>query len=195
MSWSIAAYVGAVTSFAEKPTLTGELVMLRPMVAADAEYMWADLHDHEGTRLTGSHGSFERSQVDQWCASRADQPDRLDLAVIELATGDWVGEVVINDWDPGNRSCGFRIALGPSGRNRGFGTEATRLIVDYVFDEIDDPSVNRLALEVYDFNPRAAAVYEQVGFRGEGVLRQALLWDGEYHDALAMSMLRSDRHG
>jgi RimJ/RimL family protein N-acetyltransferase len=182
-----------VTTFADKPTLTGDLVVLRPMVAADADDMWADLHDPESTRMTGSHGSFERHQIDEWCAGRAAQIDRLDLAVIGRATGEWAGEVVINDWDPGNRSCGFRIALGQNGRDRGLGTEATQLIVDYVFDQVDDPPVNRLALEVYDFNRRGLAVYEKVGFRREGVLRQALLWDGQFHGAIAMSIVRADR--
>ena len=181
--------------FVDKPTLTGEFVVLRPMVATDADFMWADIHDDEATRMTGSHGTFERHQIDEWCASRMAQSDRLDLAVIDRATGEWAGEVVINDWDPDNRSCGFRIALGANGRDRGFGTEATRLIVDYVFDQVDDPPVNRLALEVYDFNLRGVAVYEKVGFRREGVLRQALRWDGRFHDAVVMSIVRADRNG
>ena len=182
-----------MTTFADKPTLRGDLVVLRPIVGSDAEHMWADLGDDEATRMTGSHGTFERHQIDEWCASRAAQTDRLDLAVVERASGSWVGEVVINDWDADNRSCGFRIALGPAGRNRGLGTEATRLIVDYVFDVIDDPPINRLALEVYDFNRRGLAVYEKVGFRREGVLRQALSWDGQFHDAHMMSIVRADR--
>ena len=182
-----------VTSFAIKPTLTGERVVLRPMEADDAEHMWADIDDDEATRLTGSHGTFTRDQIDRWCATRGDQDDRLDLAVIDRASGTWAGEVVINEWDDDNRSCSFRIALGPGGRDRGLGTEATRLIVDYVFDVIDDPPVHRLSLEVYDFNPRAQAVYEKVGFRREGVMRDALLWEGEFHDAIMMSILRTDR--
>lgn len=100
---------------------------------------------------------------------------------------------MINDWDPDNRSCNFRIALGPNARDRGVGTEATRLVVDAVFDLIDDPPVHRIELEVYAFNPRALAVYERVGFRREGVRRDALRWDGEYVDAIQMSILRTDR--
>ncbi len=183
-----------MASFVHKPTLTGDRVALRPIVAADADDMWADLQDDEGTRLTGSHGRFERHQIDAWCATRALQTDRLDLAVIDRTTDRWAGEVVVNDWDADNRSCGFRIALGPGGRDRGLGSEATRLVVDYVFEEIDDPPVNRLSLEVYEFNRRAIAVYENVGFRREGILRDALLWDGEFHDAIVMSILRADRH-
>ncbi len=185
--------VAGVATFTDKPTITGDRVVLRPMLATDAEHVWSDLHDAEATRLTGSHASFDRNQIDEWCASRAGQTDRLDLAVVERATGEWAGEVVVNQWDPDNRSCGFRVALTATGRDRGLGTEATRLIVDYVFDVLDDPPVNRISLEVYDFNPRAQAVYEHVGFRREGVLRQALVWDGDFHDAIVMSIVRADR--
>ena len=170
--------------------MVGERVLLRPIVASDADDMWVDLDDEEANRLTGTHGTFTREQIDRWCADRADAPDRLDLAVIERRTGAWSGEVVINEWDPDNRSCSFRIALSQHARNRGLGTEATRLIVDHVFDELP---VNRLELEVYAFNPRAVAIYEKVGFRREGVRRDALLWDGEFVDAIMMSVIRSDR--
>ena len=46
---------------------------------------------------------------------------------------------------------------------------------------------------VYAINPRAIAAYERVGFVREGVLRDALRWDGEYHDAIVMSLLDRDR--
>ncbi len=188
-------YARVMTTFADKPTIRGDRVMLRPMGAQDADSMWADVHDDEITHFTGTHADFTREQIDRWCSSRSGQPDRLDLAVVDPDTGVWLGEVVINEWDADNRSCSFRIALGANGRDRGAGTEATRLIVDHVFDTIDDPPVNRLSLEVFEFNPRGLAVYEKVGFVREGVLRDALCWQGEFHDAIVMSILRRDREG
>ena len=179
-------------TFADKPTITGARVALRPVVASDAASMWADVHDDEINAFTGTHADFTEEQISQWCATRIEQGDRLDLAVTDRTTGEWLGEVVVNDWEPDNRSCGFRIALSAGARDRGVGTEATRLLVDYVFSEIDDPPVHRLALEVYDFNPRALTVYERVGFVREGVLRDALRWQGEHHDAIVMSLLRDD---
>jgi len=181
-----------MASFADKPTIIGQRVMLRPIVASDAEHMWRDLHDDEANRLTGTHGRISRNQVDDWCASRLACDDRLDLAAVNPETGDWFGEVVINEWDPDNASCNFRIAFSETARGRGLGTEATNLIVHYVFDELP---VNRLELEVYAFNPRAIKVYEQVGFTAEGRRRQALQWDGEFVDAIMMSIVRSDRNG
>lgn len=49
-----------------------------------------------------------------------------------------------------------------------------------------------MALEVYAFNPRARRVYERAGFVYEGTKREALLWDGEWTDAIVMSILASD---
>lgn len=177
-------------SFSNKPTIVGERVVLRPIVATDAAAMWVDLADAEAMRLTGTHATFTREAIERWAASRGDQPDRLDLAVTDRDTGAWLGEVVINDWDPDNGCCGFRIALSASARGRGVGTEATRLIVDHVFAE--HPEVHRIELEVYAFNPRARAVYERVGFVTEGVRRHALHWDGEWVDAIGMAILRPD---
>jgi RimJ/RimL family protein N-acetyltransferase len=182
-----------VTNFADKPVIEGDRIRLRPIVVDDAADMLADIADGEARRLTGTHATFTPEDIRRWASTRADTVDRIDLAIVDIETGRWLGEVVVNDWDPDNRSCGFRIAVTADARAKGYGTEATRLIVDHVFDEIDDPPVNRVELEVYAFNPRAITVYERVGFRREGVLRQALRWDGEYVDAIMMSIVRSDR--
>lgn len=175
--------------FATKPTITGPTVVLRPMVAEDAPDLWDDLHDTEARRLTGTHATFTRNQIDRWCATRTEQDDRLDLAIVDRIDGAWLGEVVVHEWDPDNRSCGFRIALRSTARGRGIGTEATRLVVDHV---LSDPAVNRISLEVFDFNEAARRVYRRVGFVEEGTLREALWWDGRPHDAIVMSILRRE---
>ncbi|MCB0967402.1 MAG: GNAT family N-acetyltransferase [Ilumatobacter sp.] len=183
-----------MASFADKPTIRGTRVVLRPMVADDAGDMWNDLADEEAMRLTGTQEQFDRATIDRWAATRSATDDRLDLAVVDPSTGEWLGEVVINDVDLDNRSCNFRIALSAHARDRGAGTEATALIVDYVFDEIDPP-MNRISLGVFAFNPRAIAVYERVGFVREGVAREALRWGDEFVDEIRMAVLRSDRRG
>ena len=185
--------------FSVKPTLTGDRVVLRPFVLdQDAAVLRAMLQDPESMKLTGSgHGAGDIAAWDDaaeakfldWYGSRNAQPDRLDLAVVDRASGQAVGEAVLNDWNDGNRSCSFRILLGPGGRDRGLGTEATRLIVGYGFEQL---GLHRIELLVYAFNPRAQRVYEKVGFVTEGVLRDVLRWDGEWVDAITMSMLATE---
>jgi RimJ/RimL family protein N-acetyltransferase len=177
------------TNFADKPTLTGSLVLLRPVEPADAAGLFGC--DAETLRLTGSHKTAGAlGELEQWYATRAAHADRLDLSIIERATGEWAGEVVLNELDADNESCGFRILLqGPRFYGRGLGTEATRLVLDYAFDVT---GVHRVELQVYDFNPRARHVYEKLGFVHEGTMRDALLWDGERVDCHLMGLLDRD---
>ncbi|ARF53139.1 GNAT family N-acetyltransferase [Streptomyces gilvosporeus] len=174
--------------FASKPTLSGEKVLLRPVTVADVPALMPMFRDAEASRLTGSHGDDrpDEAPIRTWYDTRREQDDRLDLAVVEQATGNVIGEAVLNDWEPGNESCNFRIGLVPGTYGHGIGTEATRLIVGYGFEQL---GLHRISLEVYAFNPRARRVYEKVGFVAEGILRDALLWDGQRVDAAVMSIL------
>ncbi|MEJ7801226.1 MAG: hypothetical protein WKF60_11935, partial [Ilumatobacter sp.] len=79
-----------MAKFADKPTIDGERITLRPIAASDTEHMWADAHDPEITYFTGSHGEFTHDRIAQWCATRADQTDRLDMAAVDAETGEWL---------------------------------------------------------------------------------------------------------
>lgn len=181
-----------------KPTLTGELCQLRPFEESDFGALGEALSDPEILRLTGSVHSTQdalngRGELDDvgfaWYRSRNATTDRLDLAVIDLRSGECVGESVLNDYSPGNRSCNFRIWLGAKGRDRGIGTEATKLTVDYGINIL---GLHRIELSVYEFNPRAKRAYEKVGFEAEGISRDALQFDGEWINAITMSVLSED---
>ncbi|MFD5326594.1 GNAT family N-acetyltransferase [Streptomyces sp. NPDC127092] len=174
------------SGFSHKPTLTGDLVVLRPVTEDDVPALLPMLRDPEIARLTGSHADVDESALRAWYGSRGAQPNRLDLVVVERATGRVVGEAVLNEWDQANESCAFRIALAPDTVGRGLGTEATRLILGHAFEAL---GLYRVWLEVYAFNPRARRAYEKAGFRPEGVLRGALLWEGERVDATLMAAL------
>ncbi len=184
--------------FLSKPTLLGERALLRAFTALDIVAMGEILADPEVLKLTGSvHTTAETlgqsAELDdrtrQWYETREEQPDRLDLAIVERATGICVGEAVLNEWSEPDSSCNFRILIGAAGRGKGLGLEATRMLLDYAFRATD---VNRIELEVYDFNPRARHVYERAGFVEEGRRRQAFTFDGIRIDAIVMSMLRGD---
>ncbi|MER5377607.1 GNAT family protein [Streptomyces sp. NPDC002553] len=173
--------------FTVKPTLTGEKTVLRPFTEADAETMWEIIGDPEVVRFTfPASGDLTLDRVRSWYATRSAQPDRLDLAVTDRASGRLVGEVVLHDWDPDARACTFRTLIGPEGRGRGLGTEATRLIVGHAFERL---GLHRVQLELYGDNARARRVYEKVGFTVEGVRREAAFRGGKWVDEVLMALL------
>lgn len=170
--------------------LVGELVMLRQLTGDDAPALLPMLEDEETARLTGSRLKPPIAELARsWYGSRPDQHDRLDLAIVDRATDDVVGEAVLHEWDEDNESCSFRICLVPGRYGRGLGTEATRLIVGYAFEEL---ALHRVSLGVFAINPRARRTYEKVGFVTEGVLRDELRWGDERIDSHIMSILAEE---
>lgn len=171
-----------------KPVLSGRLITLRPLTALDAAAMHASLQDDEVARLTGTQAAHSLADVTAHLLRCESADDRFDFAI--MAEGRLVGEAVLNNIDQHNRCGNFRIAVwNAADRNRGFGSDATDLVVRHGFETV---GLNRIELEVYSFNPRARHVYERAGFIHEGTRREALCWKGEWIDALIMAMLRSD---
>jgi RimJ/RimL family protein N-acetyltransferase len=184
-------------AFRDQPTLIGDKVRLTPLDAEYIEDYLLMITDPEAVRLTGSHGAAapdperDRQRALAWLSSRREQHDRADWAILRNTDQRFVGEVVLNEFDRHNESANFRIMLGPRQNfGHGYGSEATRLVVDNAFDVV---GLHRLSLDVFDVNPRARRVYEKCGFRAEGVLRDALCWDGEWIDATVMSIVAGDR--
>ncbi|MBH5132155.1 MULTISPECIES: GNAT family protein [unclassified Streptomyces] len=173
--------------FSVKPVLTGDRTVLRPFTEADAERMWEIVNDPEVAHFTGAPPRELTPRVlRDWYGTRSAQPDRLDLAVTDPADGELLGEVVLHDWVPEDRSCTFRTLIGPRGRGRGVGTEATRLIVGHAFGEL---GLHRVQLDAYAHNHRALRVYEKVGFVREGVRREVEQRDGVWVDEVLMAVL------
>ncbi|MFR9798298.1 GNAT family N-acetyltransferase [Streptomyces sp. MS06] len=173
--------------FPVKPVLTGERTLLRPFTAEDADPMWRIIGDPEVVRFTFEPTTrLTLQSLRSWYGVRTADPDRLDLAVTDRATGELVGEVVLYDWDPHPRTCTFRTLLGPRGRDRGLGTEAIRLVLGYAFEQV---GLHRVQLEAYGNNHRALRVYRKAGFTVEGVRREVRLRDGEWTDEVLMAVL------
>ncbi|ANN16714.1 GNAT family N-acetyltransferase [Amycolatopsis orientalis] len=173
-----------------QPELIGEHVVLAQLDETYLEPAWRAVREPETTRLTGTHTKFTEEQIRKWLASRPGLDDRADYAILRGEDRAYLGDVVLSDIDEHNRSGAFRIALtGPDVFGKGYGTEATKLLLDFAFDVV---GLHRVSLEVFEHNPRARRVYEKCGFVREGLQREALWWDGEWHDVITMAILKND---
>jgi RimJ/RimL family protein N-acetyltransferase len=77
-----------------------------------------------------------------------------------------------------------------SRKQRGIATQATRLLVDWAFQNTE---LNRLEILVAVQNHPSLRVAAKAGAVWEGVLRGRLKNRGEMHDAVLFSIVRSDR--
>ncbi|MGO4549341.1 GNAT family N-acetyltransferase [Paenibacillus sp. 2TAB23] len=169
----------------------GSPIILRYARESDLDAYYSFLQDVEMNELTGSQTDFTRDAIAAWINKiGAMNVDRADFVIILEDTGELLGEVVLNEIDSMNRSANIRIGLqGAQHRGCGYGTEAMILMLRYGFQML---KLHRIHLGVYAFNPRAIHVYEKLGFHREGIERDALFWNGAYHDLITMSMLEDE---
>ncbi|MFE1775078.1 GNAT family N-acetyltransferase [Streptomyces sp. NPDC059008] len=173
-------------ALSEKPVLTGDRIRLAPLGLRHAAAFHAGFLDAETRRLTGTHRDWTLAELEAWCAGAAERAERLDLAIEDRETGAFLGELALSQIDRDNANGSFRIALAAEATGRGLGSEATRLLLDYAFERV---GLHRVQLEVFAFNARARRAYEKCGFEVEGRMREALHWDGAWHDVLVMAAL------
>ncbi len=75
---------------------------------------------------------------------------------------------------------------------KGYGEEATRMVLDYIFGRV---GLRRVWLGVHAGHGRAVAIYKKIGFRTEGRLRKEILTDGRWHDRLVMGIFKDEYLG
>jgi ribosomal-protein-serine acetyltransferase len=91
------------------------------------------------------------------------------------------------DWANGGTSVGYWLARDAQGR--GVMTEAVRAYVDYAFAIL---GLHRVVIEAAVENARSRAIPERLGFREEGVLREAERVGERMLDHVVYAMLAAD---
>lgn len=83
----------------------------------------------------------------------------------------------------------FSLAFSAEHQNKGYGREALNWAIDYGFRWAH---LHRLAIGCFSYNERAAHLYESLGFKLEGRMRECFFADGHWFDLIEFSMLESD---
>jgi RimJ/RimL family protein N-acetyltransferase len=77
----------------------------------------------------------------------------------------------------------------PEGRGKGYGTDTVLVLLWVGFHVL---GLNNIYLYALERNARAIHVYEKVGFRKVGVFREIMYSMGQFQNAVAMDITKSD---
>jgi len=73
--------------------------------------------------------------------------------------------------------------------NKGYAEESCRILFNYGFKEL---CLNKIWTEIYVFDDKKKKLYDKLGFKIDGILRQNYFYDGKYWDSYILSILASD---
>lgn len=169
---------------------TRPAVTLRARTDADLGALYtisSDLDTWE-ERNPGRPTTITREAWEARLTAREAEPSRTMSYVID-ADGAAVGTVGVFDIDEIARHGEVGIALLPSARGKGIGTEAMAQMLEFAFVR---GNLRRVHLEVIASNAAAIRSYEKAGFVVEGRQREHAWVRGHYEDIVRMGILRSE---
>ena len=98
-----------------------------------------------------------------------------------------VGIIAYLDVNNYQRKAELRKMIGDEKyRGKGLAREATQMWVNYGFSSL---KLNKIYLNTLNSNLRNIKLNEDVGFKVEGILRDEVYYDGNYHDVLRMGLV------
>jgi RimJ/RimL family protein N-acetyltransferase len=112
------------------------------------------------------------------------------FAIIDKEKNKLIGTTGFINVEMIHKTAEFGISIGERNFwNRGYGTEAVQLMLDYGFNLLN---LHHVRLGVFSFNPRALKCYEKAGFKLVGKFSEYRLIGGEYFDMLMLEILSKD---
>lgn len=173
------------------PKLIGTLCYLSPISLDQAETMSNWINDLKTAFLVGDEGYSTFTEDNIRTDIQAMQNHKMHVyAIHDKQTDQLIGRTLLMNIDQVNRSAMFGILMGEKTHwGKGYGTEATRLLLEFAFHGLNLHSVQ---LGTYAFNKRAIRCYQKVGFQEIGRRREARIVGERKYDVLLMDILASE---
>jgi RimJ/RimL family protein N-acetyltransferase len=173
--------------------LRGELVRLTvedPETLAPLESQWSA--DSEYSRLLDWDPArrFSVKTVQKWIEKQHENEGTHAFTIRTLADDRIIGGIGLDGIRWTHRDCFVGIGVGEREFwGKGYGTDAMKVILRYAFTELN---LQRVTLDVFEYNQRGVRSYEKAGFVYEGRQRGLILREGRRWDVLFMGILRED---
>lgn len=172
----------------------GKKVRLRALEMDDLDSIMEHWNTYLTRRFLYSAVPMSRGAEKEWLEnaskSRPWKDGELTLAIEEKETAEFLGTVSLMDISKQHRRAEFGIAIhNPQNHGRGYGTDATRVMLWIGFHTLD---LNSIFLLTLAHNNRAIRAYEKAGFKKCGTFRKAAYTEGEFHDFVAMDILKDE---
>jgi len=152
-------------------------------------------NDREVIQYLGAPFRFINKETDEswFVLYNGSRQNAVRLAIVDSEGNALVGAVYLTSIDWIARSGEFSIWVGRKDyQSRGVGKFATVNMLSHAFHDL---GLNRVHLTVLSINERARRLYRSVGFSEEGVHRQSVYKNGNFHDMIQMGILASEFSG
>lgn len=163
-------------------------ITIRPFSKEDIPLKVKWINDPENNRYLHYNVPISIAGTEKWFESHIGDTHRFD-ATIE-ADGNPCGTIGLLSIDFLNSKAEYYIAMGETElKGKGISTCASRLILEYAFNGL---GLNKVYLYTETENIIAQRLFEKVGFKKEGCLKDDLFSHGKFVDRFIYGITKAD---
>ena len=168
--------------------LKGKKCYLSPMNVNDVEKFTEWLNDMEILKYFSLYPNMVSLENEREILTKLSKEH--NYSIIAMETNELIGSCGFVDIDHINQTTEIGIFIGnKTFWNKGYGTEAFSLLIDYGFKALN---FHNIMLRVYENNKGAIKCYEKVGFKLIGIRREALHRDLVKQNIVYMDIIKED---
>lgn len=115
--------------------------------------------------------------------------EQQEISFVILLDGHIIGRIGLHQLDLNNRNAAIGYWLTKEAEGKGIMTRCCAGLINYAFEQL---SLQRIEIKAATGNAKSQAIPIRLGFKQEGVLRQAELVSGKFLDLILFSMLKEE---
>ena len=170
-------------------------IMLRPLKKQDANFMLEWMHDRKCQK------GFKKNMLDMtlldaenFCIDNSKQISELSegLSVhfaIVNEKDEYLGTISLKNISLVDKNAEYAVVIRPGMQGKSIALKASQLLLEKAFL---DYQLHRVYLTVLEDNEIAIELYEKIGFKKEGLLRNHIFSDGQFKNWLVYGLLKGE---
>jgi RimJ/RimL family protein N-acetyltransferase len=164
------------------------LAVIDPERDLDLWVKWMSDSEFQQLQDWGPSNLHSRQEIKEWMEKPSNRS--YNFSIHTLADDQIIGSLSLDGFDWAARDAWLGIGIGEHDYwGKGCGTDAMAILLRFAFESLN---LNRISLDVFEYNQRAIRTYEKLGFQHEGRQRQLLNRFGRRWDLIYMGLLRAD---
>ena len=171
--------------------LQGESIYLAALERKDCKKLYEDFEYDFDNPTEPLYIGQSMEQSDEWFEEiqKLQGKENVRLGIF-LNDGTVIGDVALQSIDDKNHSCSIGMGMAKiENRNKGYGKQAVKLILEYGFRNLGMERITATTLEI---NISAQKSLEKLGFILEGRERKAVYFGGRRYDRLNYGFLSGE---
>ncbi|MFD2603173.1 GNAT family N-acetyltransferase [Flavobacterium suzhouense] len=172
-------------------TLTGNTIYLRALEPDDLEFIYRLENNEAIWEVSNTQTPYSRFLIRQYLENAHQdiyEAKQLRLAICKKNSFDAIGLIDLFDFDPVNNRAGVGIIIQDTEeRNKGIGTEALQLLIDYAFSRLQ---LHQLYANIDSGNVASVSLFTNFGFELIGQKKDWIKKNNNYHDEGLYQLIR-----